>query len=165
MLTLNYKNLQDKYSRPKKKKQSQATGKNFSASTWKDYKDWVKEQKLKEELEKKLSKTKKKKKPNNTKAKAQKAVRKAKNTLKSDYQKQLKHELWLKKRKTILERDCYQCLRCGSKCNLEVHHTKYYMDKYAWEYPNSTLVTLCRECHENVHQDRNNPLYPKYIKN
>lgn len=174
MLTVNY----EKYTRPKPnggwaklKKESRTIDeryslkkKDFSSSTWKEYLDWMKAEK-ENVLKKKLSKAKKKKNLNNTKAKAQKTVRKAKKPLIRDYQKQLKHELWLKKRKTIIEMDGYQCVKCGSKCNLEVHHTKYYMDKYAWEYPNSTLVTLCRKCHEEVHKDKDNPLYPKYITN
>lgn len=81
---------------------------------------------------------------------------------KEQYKLQLEHPLWFKKRQTILERDQHKCVLCGSEFNLQVHHTKYHSDKKAWEYPNSTLVTLCKECHQKVHSDKTNELYPKY---
>lgn len=114
---------------------------------------------------KKHSKTKKNKKGIDTKAKVKKAVKKAKKpiTAKEQYHQQLEHPLWYKKRKIILERDNHKCVLCGSTENLQVHHTKYFKNRYAWEYANSTLVTLCRECHQKVHSDKNNELYPKYL--
>ena len=114
---------------------------------------------------KKHSKAKKNKKGIDTKAKVKKAVREAKKPLtpKEQYHQQLEHPLWYKKRKIILERDNHKCVLCGSTENLQVHHMKYFKNRYAWEYANSTLVTLCRECHQKVHSDKNNELYPKYF--
>ena len=114
---------------------------------------------------KKHSKTKKNKKGIDTKAKVKKAVKEAKNPLtsKEQYHQQLEHPLWYKKRKIILARDNHKCVLCGSTDNLQVHHMKYFKNRYAWEYANSTLVTLCRECHQKVHSDKNNELYPKYF--
>lgn len=80
---------------------------------------------------------------------------------KTEYHNDLKHPKWIAKRLVIINRD-KQCQLCGSKTNLNVHHTKYYNTKRAWEYPNSTLITLCKDCHEKVHQDHSHPLYPKY---
>lgn len=83
---------------------------------------------------------------------------------KEQYHHQLEHPLWLKKRQIILERDQHKCCLCGSEFNLQVHHTKYHSDKKAWEYPNLTLVTLCKDCHQKVHSDKNNELYPQYLQ-
>lgn len=85
-------------------------------------------------------------------------------TLKEQYHQQLEHPLWEKKRNIILKRDQYQCRLCGSKHSLQVHHIKYSSDKKAWEYPNSVLITLCKECHEKVHSDPKHDLNP-YKKN
>lgn len=37
--------------------------------------------------------------------------------------------------------------------DLNVHHTYYQIDKLPWEYPNDSLQTLCRSCHEKVHEE------------
>lgn len=79
------------------------------------------------------------------------------------YQQQLEHPYWINKRKAILSRDRNKCLICGSNINVQVHHTKYGKGKYAWEYPNSSFVTLCKDCHNKVHSNKKHPLYPKYI--
>lgn len=81
-------------------------------------------------------------------------------TLKEQYLKQLESPLWIKKRNMILERDHHQCVLCGSKYNLQVHHKRYSDGKRAWEYPNAALVTLCRDCHQKVHADKNHDLSP-----
>lgn len=131
--------------------------KKFDASDWKDLtkveriKLRIKhlqeeEEKLKKEL-KKESKPKKKKK--------QKTI-----TRKESYYDDLTNPLWFKKRASILERDKHQCKLCGSKDNLHVHHLKYVDGRHAWEYPNKNLITLCQDCHEKVHADKNNPLNP-----
>lgn len=111
---------------------------------------------------KKVSKPKKKKKGTDTKAKSQKAVRglKKNTTKKEQYHQQLEHPLWEKKRNIILKRDQYQCRLCGSKHNLQVHHIKYSSGKKAWEYPNFDLITLCEDCHQKVHADKNHDLNP-----
>lgn len=38
-----------------------------------------------------------------------------------------------------------------------VHHTYYQKGKLPWEYPNEALLTLCWECHENLHQNQKIP--------
>lgn len=86
-----------------------------------------------------------------------------KENLKKQYHQDLKHPKWQRKALSIKLRD-KQCAICGSHLNLQVHHTKYIKGKRAWEYPNSTLVTLCGDCHQKVHQDPSHPLYPKFIK-
>lgn len=84
-------------------------------------------------------------------------------SVKERYYQDLEHPKWQTKRMIIINRD-KQCALCGSHLNLQAHHTKYIKGKRAWEYPNSTLVTLCRDCHQKVHQDPSHPLYPKFIK-
>jgi 5-methylcytosine-specific restriction endonuclease McrA len=37
--------------------------------------------------------------------------------------------------------------------DLHVHHTYYQIDKLPWQYPDESLQTLCRSCHEKVHDE------------
>lgn len=171
MLTINYKDLQYRHSKPKKgKKQSQfiineqysLTKSNFTVSEWKDYKEWLKEQRQKEKLQKKAQEPSKKKKGKTTKVNKRKATGEHKKTIdnKTIYKQQLEHPLWAKKRKTILERDNHTCQLCGSKEHLHIHHTIYKKGNKAWEYSNSVLITLCEECHKKVHSDMHHELNP-----
>lgn len=165
MLTLDYEGLQYRYGKKKKKGKKDKklvsadyslNSRYFNASTWKDYKDWLEEQKKDIKLKQKEKKKKqaKPKKVNKKKSEARKPTRK------ELYREELKHPMWVKKRNVILKRDNHKCLLCGSENNLCVHHTKYITGNKAWEYPNSLLVTLCKDCHEKVHSERNNPLNP-----
>ena len=176
MLTMNWKDLQYRKPKPIKKNVKQKKGSqvvsvkyplsktNFSASNWEEYQELIKKQKKLQQSLEKAQKPSKSKKVKNTKTKVQKAPSKPKKapTLKEQYHQQLEHPLWAEKRSMILKRDQYQCRLCGSHHDLQVHHIKYSSGKKAWEYPNSTLVTLCRECHQKVHSDKNHKLYPKY---
>ena len=36
--------------------------------------------------------------------------------------------------------------------DLHVHHTYYQIGRMPWEYPDESLVTLCRTCHHEVHE-------------
>lgn len=155
MLTLNYEGLQYRYGKKKKKGKKNKNlasadyslnSKYFNASTWKDYKDWLEEQK-------------KKKQPKTKKVKKKKTE-----TRKELYREELKHPMWVKKRNVILKRDNHKCFLCGSENNLCVHHTKYITGNKAWEYPNSLLVTLCKDCHEKVHSNKKHKLYPVYME-
>lgn len=76
---------------------------------------------------------------------------------KKDYQKKLKDPLWQKKRLKILERDNWQCKLCGNKTKtLTVHHIKYHDDLEPWEYEDDELVTLCKNCHHDIHKEDDN---------
>lgn len=74
------------------------------------------------------------------------------------YNELLQSENWQKRRRQILVRDGYQCLRCGSNENLNVHHRQYHIFaktgefRKPWEYEGTNLVTLCRVCHHKGHQ-------------
>lgn len=140
---MNYQALQ--YWRPKPIKKKKAKPRTeHSASTWIDKEEW-----------KKLHNRSKSSRSTTTKAKQQKPV-----TGKEKYLTELQHPLWVKKRNAILNRDHHQCAICGSNFNLQVHHIRYSPGKKAWEYPNAALITLCKDCHEKVHQDLNHELNP-----
>jgi hypothetical protein len=69
----------------------------------------------------------------------------------------LNNRLWKRKRAYILYRDGHMCTVCGSKLNLQVHHTFYYIpDTLPWLYPNDSLLTLCENCHEDYHRYHEN---------
>jgi RNA polymerase subunit RPABC4/transcription elongation factor Spt4 len=42
---------------------------------------------------------------------------------------------------------------------LHVHHTYYILDKLPWEYDNDSLLTLCHNCHYDLHKDEEIPVY------
>jgi hypothetical protein len=68
------------------------------------------------------------------------------------YQEQLKTNNWQMLRLEILSRDDYTCQYCGdSGVGLHVHHKKYFKGRLAWEYNESDLISLCSNCHENIH--------------
>ena len=58
---------------------------------------------------------------------------------------------WFKKRKVILKRDEFTCAMCGDKEELTIHHTYYESGRHVWDYPNGTLKTFCRTCHDFYH--------------
>lgn len=41
---------------------------------------------------------------------------------------------------------------------LHIHHKCYQEGKFAWEYENSKLQTLCWTCHENLHKEKTIPI-------
>ena len=73
---------------------------------------------------------------------------------------------WLDKRSIILKRDGNKCRYCGASNYLQVHHRQYHtcsktgMKKNPWQYDDKYLVTLCRKCHENGHNQFTVPTYP-----
>lgn len=67
----------------------------------------------------------------------------------NSYQEYLQSPEWQVRRKRILRRDGYQCDKCGSPVNVEVHHIKY---PEVWGTEKDTdLVTLCARCHGAMH--------------
>lgn len=68
------------------------------------------------------------------------------------YIEQIKSPKWQKRRLEILERDHFACILCKDKdSELHVHHIVYDKNKMIWEYNGGLLVTLCSNCHENIH--------------
>lgn len=41
--------------------------------------------------------------------------------------------------------------------NLEIHHKYYILNRFPWEYNNDALITVCRDCHQKIHN--NNRIY------
>ena len=68
---------------------------------------------------------------------------------KQAYSEKLKDPRWQKKRLQILERDDFRCCFCAAEHKtLHVHHMWYSPLKDPWDYPDSSLITLCEECHQ-----------------
>lgn len=68
-----------------------------------------------------------------------------------NYQYQLKHPKWQKKRLEILNRDNFTCQKCGDlETTLHIHHLKYPENGNAWDIGNEHLITLCSHCHKIV---------------
>jgi hypothetical protein len=67
---------------------------------------------------------------------------------KADYAEQRLNPQWQKKRLEILSRDNFKCLICESpERTLHVHHSYYIPGRNPWDYPNWSLMTLCKDCH------------------
>jgi ribosomal protein L31 len=69
-----------------------------------------------------------------------------------NYKEQLLTIEWKKRRLQIIKRDNEQCTKCKSKNDLQVHHKIYINGFMAWEYPHQYLITLCKNCHKNLHK-------------
>lgn len=68
---------------------------------------------------------------------------------KSTYWQKLQDPRWQKKRLEILNRDGFKCRVCGcEQRQLQVHHGYYISKRDPWNYPDSSLKTLCSVCHE-----------------
>lgn len=60
---------------------------------------------------------------------------------------------WQKKRLEIMRRDNWKCLNCKTTFKaLHIHHLYYEKDTKIWEYDNECYVTLCEDCHEQIHE-------------
>lgn len=69
------------------------------------------------------------------------------------YQKLLLDNKWIEKRKKIYERDNFQCKKCNkSNLKLNVHHKIYFKNCNPWDYEDRFLITLCENCHNNIHK-------------
>lgn len=62
---------------------------------------------------------------------------------------------WEKVRAKVLERDRYECQICKSRGRYRegnlVHHIKYLRDRPDLALNPDNLVTVCRECHAEIH--------------
>jgi hypothetical protein len=66
-----------------------------------------------------------------------------------DYNEERRDPRWQKLRLKVMQRDNFQCVRCGdSESELQVHHTYYVGNRKPWQYPEFSLWTLCRQCHK-----------------
>lgn len=59
--------------------------------------------------------------------------------------------------KLILQNINTEMLEWHYVFNLQIHHKYYQKGLLAWEYPNQALVTLCWDCHEELHKNSTIP--------
>jgi 5-methylcytosine-specific restriction endonuclease McrA len=52
----------------------------------------------------------------------------------------------------VLQRDGWRCQMCGSMQRLQVHHVQF--RSHSGGDLEENLITLCAECHKNVHLRR-----------
>ena len=85
-----------------------------------------------------------------------------------EYKKLLLNPKWQKKRLEILQRDNFSCVVCGNGIDTDtqvhVHHLSYGKGCMPWEYDNSNFVTLCEQCHSDVHNNKLKLCAPKNKK-
>lgn len=67
------------------------------------------------------------------------------------YDEQVCHPLWEAFRLKVMSIRGYACECCGSKEQIQIHHTEYDLKKMAWEYDVSIMRVLCRDCHRKAH--------------
>ena len=72
----------------------------------------------------------------------------------NSYKELLKDKRWVSLRLSIMKRDLFKCVKCNDTQTLQVHHIKYISGKKPWEVPNYFLQTLCKECHEKAHLNK-----------
>lgn len=77
-----------------------------------------------------------------------KALREQYDSDEVDYYGYIQTEAWREQRMKILRRDNFQCVCCGTAKNLHVHHITY---ENLGAEEEGDLVTLCSDCHANVH--------------
>ena len=53
----------------------------------------------------------------------------------------------------------YQAMEVDKPIVLHVHHLYYVLSKYPWEYEDRALVTLCNNCHLEIHKVEIIPVY------
>lgn len=94
---------------------------------------------------------------------------------KEQYKEYLKDPRWKALAQRIRYRDNDRCKICGCKktrgMEMNVHHLRYYPNHKPWEYDESDLITLCRDCHKKLHinndfakMGRGGYFYHKYHK-
>lgn len=70
-----------------------------------------------------------------------------------NYAEQLKSPKWQKVRLKIMEMDNFCCQMCLSTTDqLHVHHIFYIHGVKIWAYPDEYLITLCEDCHKELHK-------------
>jgi hypothetical protein len=74
----------------------------------------------------------------------------------SEWLDNYKDSRWQMMRLEVMKRDECKCRMCGRSgedgVTLNVHHAFYEAGLKPWEYSKKTLVTLCRDCHNEIHE-------------
>lgn len=77
------------------------------------------------------------------------------------YPEKLRDPRWQKKRLEIFQRDNWRCTKCGAtERSLQIHHLFYLSDMEPWEYDQTSLVTLCDNCHA---KEQTRPKYEEHL--
>jgi 5-methylcytosine-specific restriction endonuclease McrA len=62
---------------------------------------------------------------------------------------QLDPEAYEELRRQVLQRDGWRCQACANRTNLQVHHIQ--LRSQSGDDAEENLITLCSECHEQIH--------------
>ena len=54
----------------------------------------------------------------------------------------------------VLKRDSFQCVKCGSKEKVHIHHIKTWKDFPELRYEPTNCIILCRQCHILEHNPK-----------
>jgi len=65
---------------------------------------------------------------------------------------ELSREVQSELRKLVLERDKYQCVKCGKTKNIQCHHIYPVSIEFIESADIDNCITLCKNCHIKVHQ-------------
>ena len=72
--------------------------------------------------------------------------------MEKSYSEKLEDPRWKAIRKQVFERDGYCCVCCHNiGLPIHCHHLKYERGKEPWESSLLDLVTVCKYCHEDIH--------------
>lgn len=71
--------------------------------------------------------------------------------MKPSYSDLLRDPRWQKKRLEVLSHDKFTCAICtDSTSELHVHHAYYVAGRLPWNYPDSSYLTVCKNCHSRI---------------
>ncbi|WP_034261028.1 hypothetical protein [Altibacter lentus] len=56
-------------------------------------------------------------------------------------------------------------IRSNQPIRLEVHHKYYILNNFPWEYDDIALITVCRECHQEIHDNHKIPVWNQDMLN
>lgn len=79
------------------------------------------------------------------------ALRKEYDPEEINYYQYIQTQAWEEMRQKVFRRDGFKCVICGDAKALNVHHITY--ENLGAEKV-SDLVTLCRDCHEKIHDGK-----------
>jgi len=60
---------------------------------------------------------------------------------------------WMEFKRTIIDRDCSDCWKCGTKNRIEVHHMESKKRYPEHHYNQDNCITLCYWCHKDFHKE------------
>ncbi len=69
----------------------------------------------------------------------------------------LKSDAWQRKRYVVFKRDNWRCVYCGAPAT-QVHHKRYARINIGKE-PIDWLVSICKPCHDAIHQKKTKVLF------